>query len=174
MSVTVKYKDSTIAELTNTGSKTLKTAGKYCEADIVVDHVKDAGPSISLPSSISKIDGGVFVLTSDTADFWISHALGVEPKGVMVWATTRPNCDRHNCLSSFQLCLSQVITGSAYVGYYIGNKLWSGQPNSESQLPGMITAAQKSAYIDGTTRFKWWTDGVYYEAGIEYKWLAWA
>ena len=43
MSVTVKYKGSAIAELTENGTKTLKTSGKYCEADIVVENTKDAG-----------------------------------------------------------------------------------------------------------------------------------
>lgn len=43
MSVTVKYKGNTIAELTENGTKTLKTSGKYCEADIIVKNTKDAG-----------------------------------------------------------------------------------------------------------------------------------
>lgn len=42
MSVTVKYKGSAIAELTENGTKTLKTSGKYCEADIVVENTKDS------------------------------------------------------------------------------------------------------------------------------------
>ena len=41
MSVTVKYKGNSIAELTENGTKTLKTSGKYCEADIVVENTKD-------------------------------------------------------------------------------------------------------------------------------------
>ena len=45
MSVTVKYKGSAIAELTENGTKTLKTSGKYCEADIVVENTKDGGSS---------------------------------------------------------------------------------------------------------------------------------
>ena len=47
MSVTVKYKGSAIAELTENGTKTLKTSGKYCEADIVVENTKDAGAAIT-------------------------------------------------------------------------------------------------------------------------------
>ena len=47
MSVTVKYKGSAIAELTENGAKTLKTSGKYCEADIVVENTKDAGAAIT-------------------------------------------------------------------------------------------------------------------------------
>ena len=47
MSVTVKYKGNSIAELTENGTKTLKTSGKYCEADIVVENTKDAGAAIT-------------------------------------------------------------------------------------------------------------------------------
>lgn len=43
MSVTVKYKGNAIAELTDNGAKTLKTSGKYCEADIIVENTKDGG-----------------------------------------------------------------------------------------------------------------------------------
>ena len=41
--VTVKYKDTAIAELSESGTKTLKTAGKYCEDDISVEYSKPAG-----------------------------------------------------------------------------------------------------------------------------------
>ena len=47
MSVTVKYKGNSIAELTENGTKTLKTSGKYCEADIVVENTKDGGTAIT-------------------------------------------------------------------------------------------------------------------------------
>lgn len=41
--VTLTYKGATIAELSESGSKTLRTAGKYCEADIGVEYVKPGG-----------------------------------------------------------------------------------------------------------------------------------
>ena len=41
--VTLTYKGSTIAELSDSGSKTLNTAGKYCEADIALSYVKPGG-----------------------------------------------------------------------------------------------------------------------------------
>ena len=47
MSVTVKYKGSAIAELTENGTKALKTSGKYCEADIVVENTKDGGTQVT-------------------------------------------------------------------------------------------------------------------------------
>ena len=40
--VTLTYKGSTIAEMSNSGTKTLKTSGKYCEGDIGVSYVKPA------------------------------------------------------------------------------------------------------------------------------------
>ena len=47
MSVTVKYKGNSIAELTENGTKTLQTSGKYCEADIIVENTKDGGATIT-------------------------------------------------------------------------------------------------------------------------------
>lgn len=41
--LTIKYKGQPIAELSDSGTKTLKTAGKYCEDDISVEYAKPAG-----------------------------------------------------------------------------------------------------------------------------------
>lgn len=46
--VTLKYKGATIGELSESGNKTIKTAGKYCEADILLEYVKSA-ESAGLP-----------------------------------------------------------------------------------------------------------------------------
>lgn len=66
MSVNVKYKNNSIAELTDTGTKTLKTAGKYCEADIVVENTKDGGGvTITDGIVISEMDAGGYVTKID-------------------------------------------------------------------------------------------------------------
>ena len=39
----INYKGNPIAELSESGTKTLKTAGKYCEGDITVEYAKPAG-----------------------------------------------------------------------------------------------------------------------------------
>ena len=62
MSATVKYKGSAIAELTETGTKTLKTSGKYCEADIVVENTKDGGGG-------AAITDGIVVKARDASGF---------------------------------------------------------------------------------------------------------
>lgn len=41
--VTLTYKGNTIAALNDSGSKTIRTAGKFCEADIGVEYVKPSG-----------------------------------------------------------------------------------------------------------------------------------
>lgn len=43
MSVSIKYKGNEIAKLAATGTKTLNTAGKYCEGDIVVENTESGG-----------------------------------------------------------------------------------------------------------------------------------
>ena len=41
--LTTKFKGQPIVEMTESGTKTLKTAGKYCEGDISVEYAKPAG-----------------------------------------------------------------------------------------------------------------------------------
>lgn len=66
MSVTVKYKGSAIAELTENGTKTLKTSGKYCEADIVVENTKDGGGATITDGIVVKArDAGGFPTEAD-------------------------------------------------------------------------------------------------------------
>lgn len=43
MSVSIKYKGSEIASMAATGTKTLLTSGKYCEADIIVENTESGG-----------------------------------------------------------------------------------------------------------------------------------
>ena len=41
--LTIKFKGQPIAELAESGTKTLKTGGKDCEGDIMVEYAKPAG-----------------------------------------------------------------------------------------------------------------------------------
>ena len=52
--VTLTYKGATIAELSDSGSKTLRTAGKYCEADIGVAYVKPGIIGFSADDLLSR------------------------------------------------------------------------------------------------------------------------
>ena len=54
--LTVRFKGQPIAEMTESGTKTLKTAGKYCEDDITVEYAKPAGGD-SLPAAEGVLFG---------------------------------------------------------------------------------------------------------------------
>lgn len=53
MSVSIKYKGNEIAKLTATGTKTLKTEGKYCEGNIVVENTESGGSGGEQPQLLA-------------------------------------------------------------------------------------------------------------------------
>lgn len=66
--VTIKYNGSSVAELNGTGSKTLKTSGKYCEGNIEVAY---APRSKTYEITLAKASGWVLLTTLD--DEVLSH-----------------------------------------------------------------------------------------------------
>ena len=68
--LTIKYKGNPIAELSDSGTKTLKTGGKYCDADISVEYAKPAGGDHTY-----QVGHAVSVLEMDT-NMFTSSAVG--------------------------------------------------------------------------------------------------
>ena len=68
--LTIKYKGQPIVELSESGTKTLKTAGKYCEGDITVEYSKPAGGDHTY-----QVGHAVSVLEMNT-DMFTSSAVG--------------------------------------------------------------------------------------------------
>lgn len=66
MSVNIKYKNNSIATMSDTGTKTLKTSGKYCEADIIVENTKDGGGGIEVPTGYKLSTGSYTPITEGT------------------------------------------------------------------------------------------------------------
>ena len=62
MSVTVKYKGNAIASANTDTTKTLKTSGKYCEGDIIIENVQDGG--ITPSGNINIADTNVTDVTN--------------------------------------------------------------------------------------------------------------
>lgn len=54
MSTKVSYKGSVIANITESTIKMLKTAGKYCESDIVIENTQDGGTNPSGELTITE------------------------------------------------------------------------------------------------------------------------
>lgn len=72
--VTLTYKGTTIAELSESGNKTLRTAGKFCEADIGVEYVKPGGGSGVLSGSITPAER-TRELSFDVGNASVNHVL---------------------------------------------------------------------------------------------------
>ena len=80
--LTIKYKGQPIVEMTESGTKTLKTAGKYCEGDISVEYAKPTGGNAEMFSSSAsgwipeyQVGHAISVLEMDT-NMFTSSAVG--------------------------------------------------------------------------------------------------
>ena len=98
MSVNIKYKNNSIATMSDTGTKTLKTSGKYCEADIIAENTKDGGGA-------GNVSTGTFTPAVESADVTVEHGLGVAPSTIIVVPMPTGVADKTN-----PIC------------FYIGNK----------------------------------------------------
>ena len=133
----------------------------------------------SLPSVISKIDGGSFTPSSDTAgtSYWISHNLGVLPKTIVIWTedsellTSTAAVAQRYIISSL-LVLVDWVTGSAQNGIF-PTHLFRNTNGATSNTGSPITQSAVGNYIQ-TTRFNNALGAAYYKAGVEYKWVAFA
>ena len=79
MSVNIKYKNNIIAELTETAIKTLKTSGKYCEADIIVENTKDGGGG----GGTNNVSFGTYTAVESDVAHKVEHSLGTTPAALL-------------------------------------------------------------------------------------------
>lgn len=71
MGVTIEYKGDTIATMNASGSKTLKTSGKYCEGDIDIVYQESVAPTVPCKRFHVTVDSdktAKTVLTSADSD----------------------------------------------------------------------------------------------------------
>jgi len=93
--VSIKYKGVEKATLNASGSKTIKTSGKYCEADIVVDYTDPEKPTqtksmslgASAPSTVTPDSGKVLSSVSPSIDTSVINAENIK-QGVQVLGIT--------------------------------------------------------------------------------------
>lgn len=129
-------------------------------SDAVTRLVAGYGGGASLPSIISKIDGGSFTPISDeaTSDYSISHNLGTAPTGVVIWATNIVK-------ETYGVRTVNILqmTDSYYMLLQVNT---TGSNRTDA---GYITSGDL-----GTSFFKFTVNNNAYKSGVTYKWLAWA
>lgn len=131
----------------------------------------------SLPSVISKIDGGSFTLASDTEGGLqsISHSLGVVPKGFVIWTE-----DELSGIAATRYIANCVFSAVNIVDKNSNNYVASGGATityngNASMLASnmLLTSAIVQNYMDAS-RIRCNNALIFYKAGCQYKWLAWA
>ena len=92
--VTLKYKGATISELSESGSKTIETAGKYCEADILLEYVKPQGGGVSSANLLKDVaitrgfintGGGINSQNADSLEITSDYIDVSEHLGGQIW-----------------------------------------------------------------------------------------
>lgn len=140
-----------------------------------IESISTGGGGGSLPSIISKIDGGSFTPSSDTqaSSYSISHSLGVTPKGFVIWTEDdlSGNVATRYMANSF-LTLTDVTRSNDthYDAMGVTSLLYNGNTST-------VNATVASANVDdfmNSSSIKWNNNLIYFKSGLSYKWLAWA
>ena len=110
MATNIKYKGNTIATIDTVGSKTLKTNGRYCEADIVVETTQDidVAKAFQISNGMSRVNSTSYTATSAT--------LNVEKSGTYTvkWFAYRSSTSGTN---GTQLYIGNTAYGSAQTSF---------------------------------------------------------
>lgn len=154
-----------------------KTGGSAAmtPAEMVTAIGSISGGGGSLPSIISKIDGGSFTPASDlqSSALSISHSLGVVPKGFVIWTEDEiSGTIATRYAAQFFMTASDVhrSNGDVYVAVGGATILYNGG----TSMPSVnATSAQISSFMTAST-IDWNNNLIYCKAGLTYKWLAWA
>lgn len=148
--VNVKYKDNTIANMTETGTKTVKTGGKYCEGDISVEY--------SAPSGSQDItENGTYDVT-DIASVIVNVAGAASDFEVKKWEFTIDSDVTNGGTDS-----GTMFFNDAWIGEHFNdeNLVMAWYPKNEKKTAGIaaslfgMCANRKLASIDGGTAVRY-------------------
>lgn len=155
--VTVTYQGNTIAELSASGTKTIKTGGKFCEADIGLQYVKPSGGG-------SSVDRGTFTPASNTLTVTLTVTRQIV--GLMIIPEAHPYQGAGVRTCGAVLYDSYGTTVQESFGSNAGGSAsafgWGTNAAQVEQNGNTVTITNKNAAGSG-----------HYIAGLTYRWIAW-
>ena len=145
--VTLTYKGQNILELSESGNKTIKTAGKYCEADVLLSYVKSGVGEADYRKAVKFFDYDGTLVYSFTADEFLAltampanpyHA-GLTAQG---WNWTLSDAQNYVAECGFLIIGQHYIPSDGKTRLYI-------------QLDGSNVNPYLGLCVDGTVDVDW-------------------
>lgn len=140
MSVSIKYKGEEIASASTEVTKTIKTAGKYCEADIVVENVQDGGGGSGTEVIITSAVTNAAQLAKA---IFPSFPNGFDPNAVYAvgWKGINDSTPVNNQIGGFVIITDNLGNGYAGGMRYRGN--WIPMSGFTSEFDAAVTIGDK-------------------------------
>ena len=136
-----------------------------------------SGGGGSLPSVISKIDGGSFTLASDTkcSAYSIATTLNVPAKYFLIWTD---DLNSFGAISNRGLILAtvnirQFESASGTMRYGLYSYLQRQAAGGSYQGATTMTYANNPETFTDNNMIRYYVGDTFYIAGATYKWLAW-
>ena len=166
--VTLSYKGSDILELSDSGSATLKTGGKYCEDDVTVEYVKPSGGGILSDS------GQIVLASADSSTHIIVSGLSFTPNAFLCFAETSVGKMSGGMKLAGFRCLFQRIYAGDQSAAQKNDFVTSDLPSSLFNFDAVSTSANAQfckILNDGFELLP--ANNRPFEAGVTYYWKAW-
>lgn len=159
--------------ITENGTTT-EDVTNYATAEITVNVPPSGAP---LPSNISKIDGGSFTPSSDTASdqISISHNLGVVPKGFVIWTEDEiSGAVATRYMSNCYVGAVNIVdkNSTSYIACGAAAIFYNGTASILSNNT-LFTTVTVQKYMDAE-KILWNSSLIFYKTGITYNWIAWS
>ena len=156
--VLISYKGSTIATMNASGTKTLETAGKYCEGDIEVEYTRPSAPSPSLQSKTVSPSLSQQTVSPDSGyDGLSSVTVNAMPSGTVGTPVATKGTVSNNSISVTPSVTNTTgyITGGTVTGTAVtvsANELVSGTKTITSAGTTDVTNYASASVAAGSAR----------------------
>ena len=149
-----------------------KTGGSSAmtPAQMVTEIASISGGGGSLPSSISKIDGGEFTFAGDReSTYHISHTLGVTPRGFVIWTdnVNLSTTGNYRCIHGVFIVDKTADDNTTSYLYQLGTN-----NNNFNQYTRSVGSNYSGYANDNYISYN--VSNIIYASGVTYKWFAWA